>query len=231
MALTIRRPIVHDGAMAGTAESVAHALTVDVRESVRDKDVVALYIPKLSKPELDSLVVSLKDAALLLFDNIHRVQELQMAQLIDSLTPRVPPSSASVRKAKMISNARAAVLTRAEWLTAADIAKHSGSRSVNPNAQTSKWKRDGKIFTINPADRIERFPAYALDEDFKPYPAMAEVIKILGERKKDGWGLAYWFASDNSYLGGRIAPQDLLASDPGRVIDAARREAKGIQHG
>lgn len=42
--------------------------------------------------------------------------------------------------------------------------------------------------------------------------------------------MAYWFRSDNRFLGGK-RPQDLLASAPERVIEAAGDEVLGIAHG
>jgi hypothetical protein len=60
-------------------------------------------------------------------------------------------------------------------------------------------------------------------------PALARVIRIL-EGKKDAWGMAYWFASVNSFLGGE-RPQDLLATQPDRVIAAAQDELEDIAHG
>lgn len=44
------------------------------------------------------------------------------------------------------------------------------------------------------------------------------------------WGLAYWFASVNSFLGGK-RPQDLLIDTPDRVVDAAKDEVAGVLHG
>lgn len=58
---------------------------------------------------------------------------------------------------------------------------------------------------------------------------MAKVIEILA-KNKDSWGMAYWFRSDNSFLGGK-RPQDLLASEPERVIEAAMDEVQEISHG
>jgi hypothetical protein len=228
MASTHRKTPVDDGAMAGTADYVVSQLTSSRRKDIQDRDVMALYIPKLQRSERDSLVETLERVAVLIYANLQRVHELQLEQLVDSLTPRVPPPASAIREAQMLAQARAAVIKSAEWLSAADIARNAGSKSSNPNAQTSKWKRDKKIFVITPSDGIERFPGYGLDEDHKPYPALAEVIRILSD--KDGWGLAYWFASANSFLGGRT-PQALLASAPEQVIAAARDAAEGIQHG
>ena len=59
--------------------------------------------------------------------------------------------------------------------------------------------------------------------------ALARIIEVFAGRK-DGWGMAYWFLSDNSFLGGR-RPQDLLACAPEQVIEAARDEVREIAHG
>jgi hypothetical protein len=58
---------------------------------------------------------------------------------------------------------------------------------------------------------------------------MARVIEVLAEHK-DAWGMAYWFLSVNSFLGGK-RPQDLIASAPERVIAAAIDEVQEIAHG
>jgi hypothetical protein len=93
----------------------------------------------------------------------------------------------------------------------------------------SQWKGQGKIFAIRVNDEA-LYPDYAFDfrHHLRPYPALALIIKILSE-KKDEWGMAYWFASDNGWLGG-ARPQDMLAIEPARVVDAARIEAVGIMH-
>ena len=57
----------------------------------------------------------------------------------------------------------------------------------------------------------------------------AKVIEAFAGHK-DGWGMAYWFRSDNSFLGGK-RPQDLLATAPERVIDAALDEVQEVAHG
>lgn len=42
--------------------------------------------------------------------------------------------------------------------------------------------------------------------------------------------MAFWFLSANSFLGGK-RPQDMLATQPDLVIDAARDEVQGVAHG
>jgi len=66
-------------------------------------------------------------------------------------------------------------------------------------------------------------------QDWLDAASVADVIGILAGHK-DGWGMAYWFQSVNGFLGGK-RPQDLLATDPDRVIAAARDEVLGVLHG
>ena len=78
---------------------------------------------------------------------------------------------------------------------------------------------------------FDYFPGYGLDREagFRPLKAMTKVIEVFAG-SKDSWGMAYWFRSDNSFLGGK-RPQDLLAAAPDRVIEAARDEVLEIAHG
>lgn len=78
---------------------------------------------------------------------------------------------------------------------------------------------------------VDYFPGYALavSADCRPAKDLARVLAAF-RGKKDDWGLAYWFASANSFLGGE-RPQDLLMRDPDRVVAAAEDEVAGLLHG
>ena len=65
--------------------------------------------------------------------------------------------------------------------------------------------------------------------DYRPAKGLVRVLKVF-RGNKDDWGLAYWFASANSFLGGK-RPQDLLISKPDRVVAAAEDEVAGVLHG
>lgn len=90
-------------------------------------------------------------------------------------------------------------------------------------------EKQWQIFAIS-HNGSDYFPGYGLDAaaGFRPLKSLANVIEAIGDHK-DGWGLAYWFRSDNSFLGG-ARPQDLLACSPGRVIAAALDEIQEIAH-
>lgn len=55
------------------------------------------------------------------------------------------------------------------------------------------------------------------------------VLEIF-DGTRTSWALAAWFASNNSWLGGR-KPKDLLNSDPQAVAEAALQARSGAQHG
>jgi len=130
----------------------------------------------------------------------------------------------------MLNRARDAVLTEGDWLTGEQVCALARFDEGAASTQLAKWLCGGEIFAVN-HQGIDYFPAYGFDRQssFRPMTSMAKVIETLGQ-SKDGWGLAYWFASSNSFLGGQ-RPQDLLAVDPQAVIAAAMDELNGALHG
>lgn len=132
--------------------------------------------------------------------------------------------------AKMLTKAKQGVMESARWLSESEIlhlASFDGNGSVD---HPSGWLREGKIFSIH-HDGGEYFPCYALDEldGYRPKKAMSDVLRAFGSTK-ESWGVACWFASVNSYLGGK-RPQDLLATHPDQVVAAAYDEVQSTTHG
>lgn len=160
---------------------------------------------------------------------LQRQDRESLERLAEVLVPRDPPSPRLLKEAGMLVKARRAVLESGDWLTAAQLAELAGLSSRNPSAQPNKWKKQRQIFAIS-HNGSDYFPGYGLDADagFRPLKALGKVIEVFGDHK-DGWGLAYWFRSDNSFLGGK-RPQDLLASSPERVIAAAEDEIQEVAH-
>lgn len=130
----------------------------------------------------------------------------------------------------MLARSRKAVLEGADWLTAAQVAKLAGLSATNPSTQPNKWKRQRRIFAVH-HNGVDYFPGYGLDPQagWRPRKTMKSVLEVFGD-DKDGWGLAYWFGSANSFLGGR-RPQDMVATKPEQVIAAARDELQDAVHG
>lgn len=161
---------------------------------------------------------------------LERQDRESLERLAEVLVPRTPPSPRLLKEAAMLVQSRKAVLESGDWLTAAELAQLAELSARNPSAQPNKWKKQGLIFAINHRG-VDYFPGYGLDDKagFRPVKALARIIAIFCEHK-DAWGMAYWFRSENSFLGGK-RPQDLLVSAPERVMDAAMDEVQEIAHG
>lgn len=184
------------------------------------------------KPNVfEALAENFANVASSMYEVLQERQDLNsLERLAEVFVTRKPPSPRLLKEAAMLVQARKAVLESGDWLNAADIAQVAQLSTRNASAQPNKWKKQGQIFAINHGG-VDYFPGYGLDPDtsYRPLKALAKVIEIF-EGHKDSWGMAYWFRSDNSFLGGK-KPQDLLASVPDRVIDAALDEIQGVAHG
>ena len=207
-------------AVAGTPQ--------EVREQLGKSDaqqVLAVSFRQLDPQAFQSLAENMGHVASSLLEALSQRQ-----RLAEALVPPAPASPRLLREAAMLVAARKAVLASGDWLSATELASLAGFSPRNPSAQPNKWKRQGQIFAIHHKG-IDYFPGFGLDPDrgFRPLKALADVIGILAGHK-DGWGMAYWFQSVNGFLGGK-RPQDLLATDPDRVIAAARDEVQGVLHG
>ena len=177
------------------------------------------------------LMENLSNMASSMFELFQQHQSrVTLERLAEALVPSTPAPPRILKEAAMLIKARKAVLESGDWLTAAELTQLAQLSTANPSAQPNKWKKAGRIFAIH-HNGVDYFPAYGLDKDegFRPLKALAQVIEVF-DGHKDGWGMAFWFLSANSFLGGK-RPQDLLATQPERVIAAARDEVQGVEHG
>lgn len=130
----------------------------------------------------------------------------------------------------MNAEARKHVFETADWLTAAQLSEIAGFSGQNASAQPNKWKREGRIFAIRRSGS-DYYPGYALDPDsgYRPAKGLAPILALFDSELEE-WDIAIWFASVNSFLGGKI-PKDLLLGAPDRVLAAAQDEVAGVLHG
>jgi hypothetical protein len=161
---------------------------------------------------------------------IRQRQTDTLEKIVDALLPNIAISDAALAEARMMVDAKSTILRSGDFLPASEIARMAGYITKNPSAQPNKWKRDGAIFAFQHKG-IDYFPRYALNavESYRPYKALADVLKIFGETKS-GWGAAFWFAGLNSFLDNQ-RPQDLLAKRPDLVVAAAQDEVNGVKNG
>ena len=97
-------------------------------------------------------------------------------------------------------------------------------------SRRDEWKKKGQVVAI-PHQGLDWSAACGLDVEAgcRPLKSLAPVLAVFGTAK-DGSGLAYWFASANSLLGGK-RPHDGLLKSPDRVLAAAADKTAEIANG
>lgn len=147
-----------------------------------------------------------------------------LGDLVDVLTPDLRvPSAAAVAQARRNALARAELAREFGLLTSIEVAGLAGSRARNRAALANRWKQERRLFAV-PHGGQQLWPGFQLDEEGQPRPVIAEVLEILGPELPP-WQVALWFTGRSGWLDGE-RPVDLLASEPARVIEAARREGE-----
>ncbi|WP_122429569.1 hypothetical protein [Pseudomonas viridiflava] len=133
-------------------------------------------------------------------------------------------------QARMLAKALNEIISSGDWLTVNDMAVMASAEPPGLGDRLAQWEAEGRLFSFNHKG-IQLFPSYALDpaHSYQPVERLSEIIAVLATMK-NGWLMACWFASPNSYLGGKT-PKTLLSSEPDKVLDAAHDEVEGIFHG
>lgn len=126
----------------------------------------------------------------------------------------------------MLAKGKRRILQSGDWLTAQDLSDLAELDATNYYL-IDEWRRSGQIFAIE-HEGTEYYPSYGFDSaaGYMPQAVLAEVIATLAPKKTE-WGLAFWFGSSNSYLGGRL-PKDVLRDEPAMVLEAATDEIGGM---
>lgn len=221
-------PVVRGTLSLGLPKTEAHKSSPVVNTVVDvDAEISGDAQTQSWSKQLEDMLQSLTDLAIEVGLDAARSK---LDAMVNIFTSNIPAPRYSMREAKMIAKAQEKVISSTEWVTASDIAQLAQFRSTNTSSNASKWKAAHKIFSVNYQSE-ELYPIYALvkSNGFRPAEGLKPIIKIF-EGRKDSWGLAYWFAGANGFLGGR-RPQDLLQEEPELVLKAAEDELKGFTHG
>jgi len=211
--------------VSGTGEEVAHVL-----DRTRDARVVAVRIENADEEQAAAAQRVFCRVAEFLPQLIETRQQEAFKKIIESFMPSVSPSAAVRAQIQMLVAARASILQSGDFISPKEVTQLANYSASNPSVYPNKWKQSGKIFAIQ-SEGNDYFPFYALNPQnrYQPRPQIAEVLRVFGNTR-DSWAIALWFASLNSFLDDE-RPQDVLATDPDRVVEAAKDESAGIQHG
>lgn len=130
----------------------------------------------------------------------------------------------------MLEDAKKSILCSGDFLPQDQIAQRLGLPLMTLIAALDEWETEGHIFSIQHAG-CSLFPAYVFQDGTEHglIPDLKAILDVL-RAKKDGWGIAFWFASSNGYIGNR-RPQDVLFSEADKLLLAAMDEVSGITHG
>jgi hypothetical protein len=134
------------------------------------------------------------------------------------------------REYEMTVRAQSAALSSCRWFTVSQLSLLHACELENMANLLSAWKSEMMLFSIV-HQSIEYYPCYAFDKEngYMPAKELKLVLQEFGD-SRSGWGLSFWFASVNGFLGGQ-RPQDLLKIMPDKVLAAAKDDMVGIQHG
>lgn len=129
------------------------------------------------------------------------------------------------REQQMLEIAKKAILDSGDFLSQDQTAQRLGL----PPMSQDEWEAEGQVFSIQHAGSL-LFPKYAFQGNagHRPAPGLQAILDGL-RAMKDGWGMVFWFASSNPFLGGR-RPQQMLCSNAEKVLLAANEEILGITH-
>jgi hypothetical protein len=123
--------------------------------------------------------------------------------------------------------AMGAIFGNTTWMSVAMVEEKRAMHVSNTNVPVSQLIKSGRIFVVE-RDGATLCPAYAVDAQGNPIPAIAEIVEVF-----EGYRpirIAAWFESTNSLLHGK-RPRELLVWDPAAVVAAAKDHVIGPTHG
>ncbi len=130
---------------------------------------------------------------------------------------------AAAERARLVNDARAALVESGTAVTTELFARSTGRTLVAARQWLQRRRRAGRLITVTYNDRV-LIPTFQLSEAFEHDETAGQIVKFLGSREMSEWAVWDWFATPNTWLDG-TSPADALVS--GRVGDV-RRAARGL---
>jgi hypothetical protein len=135
------------------------------------------------------------------------------------------PSPAAMEQLRRYAQIRIAFMKEVPLFRSSDIAQFSGSTARNASARASRWKKEGRIFSVQ-WKGVDYYPAFQFSPiSGEPLPAVQTVLEILGEKRR-AWQIALWFYSANAFTPDERPPMEVIGRKPDVVIEAAKHEVK-----
>lgn len=168
--------------------------------------------PKRSSPETKRLVADFLAV-------IERRDAADRAILAALESAADLPSAAHVEQLLRNAAARRQFLKEVPLLSSRDVARLSGSTARNESAKASRWKSDGRIFSVS-SRGVDYYPAFQFSSaSGEPLPVMRDILEVF--RDLSEWQVAFWFWAANVWLNER-QPMNIVEREPEAVLDASR---------
>lgn len=154
-------------------------------------------------------------------DVAHRIRESAAAlgEALDAVQVYTEPAIARAVQAER--NVYDRIQAEFGLLTSAEAGRRLGSRSTAPRNLAVATRRNGALLAIMRRHQM-LFPGFQFGEDGRPLPVIRVLRDLADETEWSESGVVQWLCAPTTYLGG-LRPVDVLASDPDRVVDTARR--------
>jgi len=212
------------------AESPVIEIEILSQETDDSRHKIVITVNAKSRDMVDAYVCSVEMLTQAFRAHMNSLPADTTSSIVSLMVPKKPVPSTLLREARMLAQAKTDILQSNDWLTAIEISNLAQFSYSNPSSQPNKWKRAGKIFALR-HEGVDYFPIYGLDpaQGFRPLSALESVVSTFATMK-DGWEMAFWFASPNTFLGGK-RPKEALLANPSGVLSAAKEEVSGVVQG
>lgn len=216
------RPLRKNSAAGPRAQGPSDMEAVVARmESLRE--ACRLIMRELFREEAARLVPVQERLMMRIFTVVSELERKSLQEMVDLIEPQRPVALL----VKLEMRAIEAVMTGTEWLTDAEIRRLLNPRVVNARSTVNRWLANGRIFGIDHRGK-KLYPAYAFDENWRPLPAVKEILSVLSGFSS--FRIACWFESTSAMLSGK-RPREVVASGPDAVLAAAKDHLSGAIHG
>lgn len=181
----------------------------------------AYRIPGVSEARLRTALTLLSAADRLRADTADNRRDLLVRAMIVADFDPVP--AATIGQARRLAEHREKLLASGAYSIDALTRLRGAASESAMRTWLARRRQAHELFSVT-YEGGTLVPAFQLDAAGDPIRALAPVLAALGAAGLEGWAVWTWFTASSAWLGGRV-PLDVLAAEPERVADAARRMA------
>ena len=154
-------------------------------------------------------------------------KKLPSLEGFDVKQPTYPEKNRGERVAEMLIRAKAELLASGHFLTSDDLALRLNMDANGLRAWLVQAETQLRIFSVEHEGHVF-YPDYAFltGGNGNLILGLQDILTVL-HTERNGWDMAFWFRSPNTFLGGK-RPEDLLDRNLENVVFAAQQEISSL---